>query len=120
LARQAAERRKSLEEMKRNVSQMPPDMRESMEAAVKEAEANNAKPEKDPQMVAMMRQGLEAQRAEEQQAYKGRPCRRAGVAESRFLTPPRPGDLMCTFLHTTARRWPAAGGLREPAEEVGP
>jgi len=72
LARQAAERRKSLEEMKRNVSQMPPDMRKSMEAAVKEAEANNAKLEKDPQMVAMMRQGLEAQRAEEQQAYKGR------------------------------------------------
>jgi hypothetical protein len=72
LARQAAERRKSLEEMKRNVSQMPPDMRKSMEAAVKEAEANNAKLEKDPQMVAMMRQGIEGQRAEEQQAYKGR------------------------------------------------
>ncbi len=72
LARQAAERRKSLEEMKRNVSQMPPDMRKSMEAAVKEAEANNAKLEKDPQMAAMLRQGLEAQRAEEQRAYKGR------------------------------------------------
>jgi hypothetical protein len=72
LARQAAERRKSLEEMKRNVSQMPPDMRKSMEAVVKEAEANNAKLEKDPQMVAMLRQGIEAQRASEQEAYQGR------------------------------------------------
>jgi hypothetical protein len=67
LARQAAERRKSLEEMKRNVSQMPPDaLRRSPlrgEAAALEA-------------LFPCRSG----------GHGGRPCRRAGVAESDCLT----------------------------------
>ena len=72
LAKQSAERKKSVEEMKKSLAQFPPDMRKSMEAAIKEAEANNAKLDADPQMVAIFRQGIEAQRASEQEAYKGR------------------------------------------------
>jgi hypothetical protein len=72
LARQSAERKKSVEEMKKSLAQFPPDTRQSMEAVVKEAEANNTKLDTDPQMVAMFRQGIEAQRAGEQEAYKGR------------------------------------------------
>jgi hypothetical protein len=72
LAKQSAERKKNVEEMKKSLAQFPPDMRKSMEAAIKEAEANNAKLDADPQMVAIFRQGIEAQRAGEQEAYKGR------------------------------------------------
>ncbi len=72
LATQSAERKKSVEEMKKSLAQFPPDMRKQMEAAVKEAEANNLKLDTDAQMVAIFRQGIEAQRASEQEAYKGR------------------------------------------------
>jgi hypothetical protein len=72
LAKQSAERKKNVEEMKKSLAQFPPDMRKSMEAAIKEAEANNVKLDTDPQMVAIFRQGIEAQRAGEQEAYKGR------------------------------------------------
>jgi flagellar biosynthesis GTPase FlhF len=72
LARQSAERKKSLEEMKKNVAQMAPEMRKAMEAAVRESEAANRKLETDPQMVAMMRQGIEAERASEQEQYRQR------------------------------------------------
>ena len=71
LARQSAERKQSVEDMKKSLAELPPDLRKAMEAAVKEAEANNVKMDKDPQMVAMFRQGIEAQRASEQDAYKG-------------------------------------------------
>jgi Skp family chaperone for outer membrane proteins len=72
LARQSAERKKSLEEMKKNVAQMAPEMRKAMEAAVKESEAANRKLETDPQMVAMMRQGIESERAANQERYQQR------------------------------------------------
>ncbi len=72
LARQSAERKKSLEEMKKNVAQMAPEMRKAMEGAIKESEAANRKLETDPQMVAMMRQGIESERAGEQETYKER------------------------------------------------
>jgi len=72
LARQAAERKKGIDEMRKSLGQMSPEMRKAMEAGIKEAEAANRKLESDPQMVAMFRQGVEAQRAEDQEAYKGR------------------------------------------------
>ncbi len=72
LAKQSAERKKSVEEMKKSLAQFPPDMRKSMEAAIKEAEANNAKLDSDPQMIAIFRQGIEAERAGDQEAFKGR------------------------------------------------
>ena len=72
LARQAAERKKGIDEMRKSLDQMSPEMRKAMEAGIKEAEAANRKLESDPQMVAMFRQGVEAQRAEDQEAYKGR------------------------------------------------
>jgi len=72
LARQRAERRKAVDDMKPGLGQMAPEMRKAMEAAIKEAEAANKKMDADPQMVAMFRQMVEAQRAEDQEAYKGR------------------------------------------------
>jgi hypothetical protein len=72
MARQSAERKTDLEEMMKGLAQLPPDTRKSMEAAIKEAGAANRKMETDPQMVAMLRQGIEAQRASEQEAYQGR------------------------------------------------
>jgi hypothetical protein len=72
MARQSAERQKAINEMKQNISQMAPEMRKAMEGAIKEAEANNKKLDTDPQMVSMLRKGLEAQRAAEQEEHKGR------------------------------------------------
>jgi hypothetical protein len=72
LARQRADRQKDIDEMKKNLAQLPPDVRKAMESAIKEAEAANRKMEADPQMAAMLRQGAEAQRADEQEAYKKR------------------------------------------------
>ena len=72
LTRQRAERQKDIDEMKKNLAQLPPDVRKAMESAIKDAEAANKKLEADPQMAAMLRQGAEAQRAEEQEAYKKR------------------------------------------------
>jgi hypothetical protein len=72
LARQRAERRKSIEDMKKNLAQMTPDVRKSMEAAIKDAEAANLKLDADPKMAAVFRQMVEAQRAGDQEAYQGR------------------------------------------------
>jgi hypothetical protein len=70
MAKQRTERRKGLEEMKQNVAKMPPDMQKSMAATVKQMEENFAKMDSDPQMAAMMRQGIEMQRAEEQKRHQ--------------------------------------------------
>ena len=51
---------------------MTPEVRRSMEAAIGEAEASNQKLDTDPKMVATFRQMVEAQRAADQDAYKGR------------------------------------------------
>lgn len=72
LARQRAERQKAIDDMKQGLAQMAPEMRKAMEAAIKEAEAANKKMDADPQMAAMVRQMVEAQRAEDRDAYKGR------------------------------------------------
>ena len=72
LARQSAERKQSVEEMKKGLAQLTPEIRKAMEAAIKEAEAANRKMDTDPQMAAMVRQMVEAERASDQEAYKGR------------------------------------------------
>ena len=72
LARQRAERRKGIEDMKKNLAQMTPDMRKAMESAIKEAEAASQKMDADPKTVAMFRQMVELQRTEDQEAYNGR------------------------------------------------
>jgi len=72
LARQRAERQKAVDDMKQGLAQMAPEMRKAMETAIKEAEAANKKMDADPQMVAVFRQMVEAQRAEDREAYKGR------------------------------------------------
>ena len=72
LAAQRAERKKGLEESKKSLAQMPPDMRPQMESTIKQMEAQFAQMDADPQMVAMQRQGVEMQRAEEQKAHEQR------------------------------------------------
>lgn len=72
LAAQRAERQKSLEEMKKNVAKMPANMRPQMEQTIKQTEAQFAKMDADAKMAGLMRQGLEAQRANDQKAYQDR------------------------------------------------
>jgi hypothetical protein len=85
LARQKAERQKGLDDMKKNLEKMSPEMRKSMEATVKQMEAMYAKQDSDPQMAAMMRQGLEMQRAQEEKSYR----ERVAQHESRYPAEPR-------------------------------
>lgn len=70
LARQKAEQQKSIDEMKKNLAQLPPELRKQMETTIKEIEAQTAKQNADPQMAAMMRQGAEMQIADEQKQYQ--------------------------------------------------
>ena len=72
LAAQRAQQKKQLEEMRANIAKMPPEMRKQMEETVKQVEAQFAAQEKDPQMAALMKQGLEMQAVEEKKAYEGR------------------------------------------------
>ncbi len=85
LAAQRAERRKGLDEAKKNLAQLPANMRPEMEATIKAMEAQFAKTDGDPQMVAMLRQGIEMQRAEEQKLYE----QRVKAHEKRFPADPR-------------------------------
>jgi hypothetical protein len=70
VARMKAEQRKGIDEMKKNLVKMPPDIRPQMEATVKQMEADFAKREADPQFAAMMRQSVEMQNATEQKQYQ--------------------------------------------------
>jgi hypothetical protein len=70
IAKQRAERKKSLEDAKKNVEKMPANMRPQMEASIKQMEQQFAKMDTDPQMVAMVRQGIEMQRANDQKTYE--------------------------------------------------
>jgi hypothetical protein len=92
LARQRAERQKSVEEMRKGLAQMTPEMRKSLEAAIKEIEASNQKIDTDPKMVAMFRQMVELQRAGEQEAHQ----KRLEAHEKRF--PPNPKTLIARRL----------------------
>jgi hypothetical protein len=92
LARQRAERQKSVDEMKKGLAQMTPEMRKSMEETIKQVEASYRKADSDPQMVALTRQMIELQRASEQDAYK----KRVAAHEQRF--PPNPKTLVARRL----------------------
>lgn len=70
LAKQKAERAKSIEETKKNLDKMPANVRAQMESTIKQLEADNAKRDADPAFAAMMRQGLEMQIAAEQSDYQ--------------------------------------------------
>ncbi len=85
LAKQKAERNKNLDEMRKNVAKMPPDMRPKMEATVKQMEEMYAKQDANPQMASMMRQNLEAQRAAEDKAFQDRVAQH----EKRYPADPR-------------------------------
>jgi hypothetical protein len=85
LAAQRAERQKSLEESKKNVEKVPASMRPQMEATIKQMEAQFATMDKDPQMTAMARQGIEAQRAYDRKAYD----QRVIAHDKRFPADPR-------------------------------
>jgi flagellar biosynthesis GTPase FlhF len=85
LAAKRAERRKSLEESKKNLAQLPAEMRPQMEATIKQMEAQFAKMDGDPQMVAMTRQGIEMERANEQKMYE----QRVAAHEKRFPADPK-------------------------------
>lgn len=85
LAAQRAERLKSVEEARKNAASMPADLRPQMEAMVKTMEESNAKIDKDPRMQAMLRQGIEAQRANDMQAYE----QSVRQHEKRFPADPR-------------------------------
>jgi hypothetical protein len=92
LARQRAERQKNVEEMKKGLAQLTPEMRKSMEAAIKEIEASNQKTDTDPKKVAMSRQMVELQRAGDQEAYQ----KRLEAHEKRF--PPNPKTVIARRL----------------------
>lgn len=70
LAKQKAESAKAIEEAKKGLAQMPPDLRAEMAKTIKAMEAENAKRNADPEMAAMMREGAEAQLADEQRRYE--------------------------------------------------
>ena len=66
LGRQLAEQRKSLEESRKGLAALPSDQRKALEAVFKQSEAQL----QDPQFLAMMRMGIEADRAGRQEAYQ--------------------------------------------------
>jgi hypothetical protein len=72
LAKQKAERAKSLDEMRKSIAQMPANLQADMRKALKEMEAQYAKMDTDPQMAKTMRQALDAQGTAEEQSYRER------------------------------------------------
>jgi hypothetical protein len=66
LARQLAEQRKSLEESRKALAALPPEQRKELEAILKQTEDQF----KDPQFQAMMRSGIETQRASALEDYR--------------------------------------------------
>jgi hypothetical protein len=70
LARMKAEQQKAIEDAKKNLAQMPANIRPQMEATIKQMEAENAKRDADPKFAEMMRQSIEMQNAEEQRQHQ--------------------------------------------------
>jgi hypothetical protein len=85
LARQREEQRKNLEQAKKNAEKMPPDLRKSMEATIRQLEEQQAQMASDPKMASMIRQGIEMQRAGEAKAYQ----ERLRAHETRYPEDPR-------------------------------
>jgi hypothetical protein len=84
LAAERAKRRKQIDEMKANLAQMDPETRKQMAKVVEQVEAQFAQMDKDPKMGAMMRQGVEMQRADAVRTYE----ERKAAHEKRFPADP--------------------------------
>ena len=65
-----AEQRKGLEQMKKNVALMTPDMQKQMQPVIKQMEESIEKTSKDPQMASMMKNGYTQQAKSDQEEYK--------------------------------------------------
>lgn len=85
LAAQRAERMKGVEDAKKNLATMPANIRPQMESMIKQMEEANAKTDSDAQMQAMLRQGIETQRANDTKAYE----QRVQQHDRRFPADPR-------------------------------
>ena len=70
LAKYFADQRQSVEEMKKNVAQMPPDMQKQMQATIQQMQANVEQQAKNPQMAAMLKQGFAQQAEQDKQTYE--------------------------------------------------
>jgi hypothetical protein len=71
-AKYLADQRRAIEELKKNVAKMSPEMQKQMADTVKQTEANADRMSKDPQMAAMMKQGLAQQAVGEQKDFQER------------------------------------------------
>ena len=70
LAKYFADQRQSVANMKKSVAQMPPDMQKQMAETVKQMEASIDKQQKDPQMVAMLKQQFALSAVGDQKNYQ--------------------------------------------------
>ena len=65
-----ADQRKQLDEMKKNVSTMSADLQKQMQPAIQQMEASIEKLAKDPQMAAMMKQGIAQSAANDEESAR--------------------------------------------------
>jgi hypothetical protein len=84
-AKLQADQRKSLEEMKKNVASMSPDMQKQMQPVIKQMEEAIEKNSKDPQMAEMMKNNYAAEGKSAEEDYK----RDLAKYETEFPADPR-------------------------------
>lgn len=72
VAKQFADQRLAVENMKKNMSKMNAEIQKQMASTVKQMEDNLARMEKDPRMATMLRQSFEQNRASELKNYEER------------------------------------------------
>jgi len=88
-----AEQRKSLEEMKKNVAAMSPDMQKQMAPVIKQMEATIEETAKNPEMARMIKQGAANEKVENQKKYE------EAMAEFAKKYPADPRALIASRLH---------------------
>lgn len=92
-AKYLAEQRQSVEEMKKNVAKMPPDMQKQMQATIQQMEASVEQQAKDPQMAAMLKQGIAQQAESDKKTYE------KNMADYEAKFPADPKVLIASHLH---------------------
>ncbi|HVZ15947.1 MAG TPA: hypothetical protein VG897_02435, partial [Terriglobales bacterium] len=92
-AKYLAERQKSIADMKASVAKMSPDMQKQMLPMVKQMEEAYAQQAKNPQMVAIMKQGFVAQGQASQKEYQN------SLAQYESKYPADPKVLIASRLH---------------------
>ncbi len=115
-----AEQRKGLEEMKKSVAKMTPDMQRQMAPAIKQMEEQIERMAKDSNMKSIMKQGYEQQAAYDRKAFQDRLAsyEKQYPADPRVLIAAR----LRQFLDATkdvafdAKLLPAGGGLMKFAD----